>query len=502
VDRARVTHVQFLGEYREALFKLSTRPEDSEQQRQAEQTCRHALARYGLSEDKRWQERGIVTALDKREREALRGEIGELLLVLARTVGEKAVERTEAATQEALELNRLAEECFAVDEQPHELWRQRALICKQSGDREAAAEAQRRADALPVVTLRARTLEARRLTHEGRFRDALKVLAVPSMRATADHFWVWFLLGLCRQRTGENANAVTCYTTCIALVPELADPYRNRGLAYHALGDFVPAEADFDRAIELASERAETYVDRAKAREGRGDLGGAESDLTTAIERGYPDTLVYYLRARVRAKAGKKKEAQSDRKVLRQREPTSELGWIARGLDRLGEDANGALADFEKALRINPTSHAALMNKAHVLAERQNKQKEAVAVLEQALALYPDHSETLSGLAVVLARLGRREEALKRLNAALERDTRPPLRYQGACVLALTSQTVDADADSAIVHLRAALLYGYGIDKVQQDADLAPLRRKIAFKRLVRMAEMMREQRAEGRNKR
>jgi tetratricopeptide (TPR) repeat protein len=501
-DRARVARAQFVAEYREALFKLSTRPEDGEQQRQAEQTCRQALARYGVPEDERWQERLLVTSLPERERQALRGEVGELLLVLARTLAEKADDRAEARTGEALELNRRAEACFAVDEQPRELWLQRARLCAQGGDREAAVEAQMRADALPVETVRARTLEARRLTHAGRFRDALPLLVAPAVRETPDHFWAWFLLGLCRQGLGDHARAVTCYTTCIALVPELADPYRNRGLAYHAQGEFAAAKADFDRAIALAPERPETYVDRAKAREALSDLGGAESDLTTAIERGYADTLVYYLRGRVRSKVGKKKEAQSDRKVLRQREPTSELGWIARGLDRLGEDAAGALADFEKALRINPSSLAALRNKAHVLAEKQNKQQEAAAVLERVLELYPDSSETLSGLAVVLARLGRREDALKRLDAALQRDTRPPVRYHGACVLALTSRTVSTDADSAIVHLRAALLNGYGIDSVDHDADLAPLRRKVAFKRLVRMAEMMREQRAEARNRR
>jgi serine/threonine protein kinase/tetratricopeptide (TPR) repeat protein len=501
-EQARAARTKFAAEYREALFKLSTRPEDSEQQRQAEQTCRQALARYGLPEDARWQERSLVTALEEREQRALLGEVGELLLVLARTVGEKPkADCKEESTAEALELNRLAESAFSAEDQPPELWRQRALLLARSGDSEGAKEAKARAESLPVESLRARTLEARRLTHEGRFRDALPLLTGPSVRETPDHFWAWFLLGVCHQGMGHSARAVTCYTTCIALVPGLADPYRNRGLAYYALGEIASARVDFDRAIALAPERAETYVDRARAREALADLGGAESDLTTAVERGYADTLVHYLRARVRRRAGKKKEAQADREVLRKREPTSELGWIARGLDRMGEDAAGALADFDRALSINPTSRAALRNKAHVLAEKQNQQKEAAAVLERVLELYPDHSETLSGLAVVLARLGRRAEALKRLDAALLRDTRPPVRYQGACACALTSREVPADADTAIVHLRAALLSGYGIDKVQTDADLAPLRRKPAFKQLVRLAELMREQRA-ARNRR
>src|SRR5262249_41066952 len=68
---------------------------------------------------------------------------------------------------------------------------------------------------------------------------------------------------------------------------------------------------------------------------------------------------------------------------LRQ-EPTDEKSWVARGMARLAKDAPGALADFQKALDLNPRSLAALQNVSHVLA-RTDQTEEAVKVLDKAV---------------------------------------------------------------------------------------------------------------------
>src|SRR5205807_2382170 len=112
--------------------------------------------------------------------------------------------------------------------------------------------------------------------------------------------------------------------------------------------------ADFDRSIELKPDVADAYFNRGLARKATGDLAGAEADFTSALEHGSDLTRVYFVRSEVRAQRGDKAGAESDRQEGFKREPVEESCWNARGYAKLGSDAKGALADFEKALERNP----------------------------------------------------------------------------------------------------------------------------------------------------
>ena len=89
-----------------------------------------------------------------------------------------------------------------------------------------------------------------------------------------------------------------------------------------------------------------------------------------------------------------------------------------RGLARLPGDPHGALADFDAALALNPRSQSALQNKANVLSEHLGRTEEAIRVLDTAIEHHPDYVKALAGRGVLLARLGRREAALRDAQAA------------------------------------------------------------------------------------
>src|SRR5207245_1605920 len=93
-------------------------------------------------------------------------------------------------------------------------------------------------------------------------------------------------------------------------------------------------------------------------------------DLTNALELGAPYTRVYFARADARERVGDRDGARHDREEGMRREPVDELSWVARGVARVkeGGDPEGALTDFDRALKLNPTSLPALLNKAHVYA--------------------------------------------------------------------------------------------------------------------------------------
>ena len=75
---------------------------------------------------------------------------------------------------------------------------------------------------------------------------------------------------------------------------------------------------------------------------------------------------------------------------------------------------------------VNPRSLAGWQNRAHVLAERLGRTREAIAALDRVLALHPEQVPALAARGVLHARLGRRTEALRDAKAALSRDGHNP----------------------------------------------------------------------------
>jgi serine/threonine protein kinase/Tfp pilus assembly protein PilF len=460
-DKARQVRDEFQGKRWDAEFLLAKRPDSRDQLDRGETDCRTALGLYGVLKDGRWQERPELTALPAKERADLRAEVAELLYLLAWTLKENG----EARAAEAESCRRLAEECFGHEEDP--LGRSSESIYKV-------------------------TIKARDLTADERFSEAMALLE-PVVKEQPWHFKAQLLLGRCYFGLGKYHEAVSCYTACIALKPNLYGSYASRGEAYLVLGEWKAAKDDFDRVIELKPKRAETYIDRAIAREhlkdlkGKKDLKGAEADLTAALELGIPFTRIFFFRSRIRKEMGDKKGARNDFQEGMRREPTEELSWNARGYARMNNgDMDGALADFDRALAINPTLRYALMNKVHVLAVIQRKNTEARQILERVLEYSPEHSPALAALAVVLARLGETKLAHQRIAQALDRNIGPKIQYQAACVYALTSKKKPDDADQAIMHLRLALRDPQLGENPETDEDLASLRGKPAFTRLMR----------------
>jgi eukaryotic-like serine/threonine-protein kinase len=470
---------QFDEERKTAQFLLYTRLAEPEQRDAGLACCARALSHYQVPDNPDWQQLPAVLALPDEERQRLREAISELLLLQARAVLVRHREHPDREQlHDGLRLNRLAmnlEESAAVYAQQAE------FLGLLGVEDERAARA--RSEALPPRTARDHYwLASEHLAH-GRTQEALPLLQ-QATRLEPANYWAWFVLGNCHDRLGEDVRAEACYATCITLAPDSHWAYFNRGLAFLRQKDYAQACADFDEVLRLRPDVTEAWINRAQARQGLGRFGDAVQDLTEALERGAPDTRIYFLRSRLRAKLGDAEGAKRDREEGLRREPCDEKSWVARGFNRLADEPQGALADFEQALRINPNSVAALQNKAHVLAEKLGRTEEAVTVLTRLLELHPGAGASRSGRGVLRARLGRRDEAIKDGEDALLQDATPPRLYQVACIYALTSRQQPDDRLRALQLLSSALARGYGADLLPSDNDLDPLRDLPEFRRL------------------
>jgi serine/threonine protein kinase/Tfp pilus assembly protein PilF len=495
---ARTALDQFREEKLATDFCLNTREPDQTHLDEGLRRGQLALARYRVVEDERWTDTTLVRSLPLAEQERLREEVADLLWTLVRAtslLGSRAPEpRRLEFLASALTLSRRAETCYPAGEAPKALWVQRADLADLLGQREEAQSLRHKAEAVPAQTARDHFLLALELRDRGQtlqavplFRSAIGELEEALLRSPWD-LWGWYLRGNCHDLLRQDQEALTCYTVCVALNPGCYEAYFNRALVYYRGRRWQEACTDLGRAIDLRPELPEAYFQRALAEKERGDHGAAERDLTRALALGLPETRIYFLRSEVRAHLGDQEGARCDREEGLGRQPSDEHSWLERGIARLGKkDSSGALDDFEEALKVNPRYLPAWQNKGHVLANLGHNEQ-ALQAIEQAVSLYPDFVPARLGRGVLLARLGKRDEAHRDARAALDRDANPGTLYQVANIYALTSRQNPSDSLEAFPLLKRALAGGFGLDIIDQDTDMDPIRTQAAFRRIVTAA--------------
>ncbi|QDU22613.1 serine/threonine-protein kinase [Urbifossiella limnaea] len=443
---------------------------------------RGVLDRYDAAGDDNWLSSPAVRSLPAADGERLRQDVGETFYLMAQVALLKAGAVADA-TERGLELDRAAAwneraERFAGDRLPRAVREQRAALLALRGS------------PLPVEappepgSARDRFLFGAQLARGGRHRDAIPHLT-EATRQDPSNLSAWFVRGTAHLALEQNELAAVCFAACVALRPDFAPAWQNRGVALARVRQFPAARADYDRALDLAPTRGEVYVLRAGLRDAAGDLKGAHDDLTAALAAGVSPVRVHFLRAAVRDRLGDTAGAAADRAAGLTLTPADELSWVARGEVRKARDAAGALTDADAALKLNPTSAPALQLKAHLLAEHLNRPADALVVMDRAVGFHPDYVRARAGRAVLLARGGRRDAAVQDAKAALLLDTRGPNLYQVACVYALTTATHPADKPEALRLLAAALRAGFGQQYVEADPDLAALRGDAEFQRLL-----------------
>jgi serine/threonine protein kinase/Tfp pilus assembly protein PilF len=463
----------------------------------AVRSAEKALAAYRVLDTERWWATEPATRLAPNQAVELRERVAALLLDLSRAGGTRAALATGGDRSQWLERandwNRRAEQAFPA-EAPRGVWTQRAWLARLAGDAAGADAAARTAAGIPLRTAVDFRTEGRELMEHGKLKDASERLA-KAVELDPTDFWATFNLGMSHYARREDQAAVAAYDKCVSLDPAVPGAYYNRGMALLRLQQFQKAEDDFTRVIAAKAEWAEPYLNRAAAREALGQFDPATEDLSRALDLGYPPTAVLLTRSRVYARAGKADLARLDHAEGMKGTPTDDRGWITRGIAHMPNDPKAkldeyqaALADFDKALALNPRSASALQFKARVYS-RANENRRAVDVLTELLGYYPEALDALSGRAMLYSRMGERAKAHVDADVALRlADEAPRTVYQLAGVYAMTSATHPDDKREAFRLLASALRKGFGFDLLDQDRELDPLRSDPEFSEVIESA--------------
>ena len=85
-------------------------------------------------------------------------------------------------------------------------------------------------------------------------------------------------------RSGQYEESIPQFDVVIRLVPDFAEAYHGRGLAYYNEDQIDRALEDFDKAIELKANYADAYRNRGVLYTNRGQITLGVPDLRRALE--------------------------------------------------------------------------------------------------------------------------------------------------------------------------------------------------------------------------
>jgi tetratricopeptide (TPR) repeat protein len=278
------------------------------------------------------------------------------------------------------------------------------------------------------------------------------------------------LAGLVCLSAGDNEAALAWFDRAVLLDPAAAQGWSNRAAALHELGR-DGALAAYDEAVRLGLAEPELFYNRGNLLRaaGRLDEAIASYDAALALNPAYPEAL--RASALVLRDLGHREgalefldeatrlrpdfvEALVDRGDLLQSLDREEEAIAAydRALGRAPDHAaalnNRAAAlltlaryreageAFDAALRAHPNSPQSWNNRGNLMLATQNPEA-ALASYERALALRTDYLEALIGRSGAKKQLGRFDESLTDLDAALALDPQSDHARNNKAVLLL-----------------------------------------------------------------
>jgi lipoprotein NlpI len=206
----------------------------------------------------------------------------------------------------------------------------------------------------------------------------------------------------------------------------VAVAYLVRGLGHNALGEPDEALADMTRAIELAPSFAPAYAARGELLAHRREYEKALADLNEALRFDPADAETWHQRGDVNDILGRGDAAIADYGEAIRRNPRADY-YIDRGaaFDKR-RDRERAMADYDRALRLEPDNARAHSSRGRMRFER-GEFADAVPDLMKAADLDPDAPYYAIWLYLARARAGETDAAaeLERRAAAFNPEAWP-----------------------------------------------------------------------------
>lgn len=177
---------------------------------------------------------------------------------------------------------------------------------------------------------------------------------------------------------------------------------------------------DCDRALALDSKSGSAVFCRARAKHGKGDLRGALADYNLAVAAAYGGYATHHNLGLVHRALGKLQDSENAFSEAIRLDGTIPACWYWRGVVRSERnDFEKALADYGKALELNPSFEEALLDRADIRAA-QGQFDAALADIRKALETNPSSALATRALGNLFLDQGKIPDALVNYRKACE----------------------------------------------------------------------------------
>lgn len=212
----------------------------------------------------------------------------------------------------------------------------------------------------------------------------------------------------------EYFRAQAHYNECLRLDPYFAEAYRSRGIAREHLGEHAKALTDYNVYVDLRPQDAEALFSRAVLRFDAKQYLLARQDFLKLITLPTGETnTVYFSQEKYSDANGKVFTAQGTGKDYLY----NYLGLIETKLSRY----NVAIAWLDSAINLAPGNASYWINRGATKLEKKDKEG-AAADFEQALKVDPGNSLALHNLGTLKAAAGESESSEKLLSESIEKN--------------------------------------------------------------------------------
>jgi tetratricopeptide (TPR) repeat protein len=194
-------------------------------------------------------------------------------------------------------------------------------------------------------------------------------------------------------RFSDNpAGAITNLDQAIALEPDTADYYEQRGFQFSLLNDNDRALADFEKGLALKPDDARIFFVRALTFKEMGEDARALADLDRAIALTPQEPTYYSVKAKIYLRQGKTAEALAmlDQGIAIKPDHAQFFQDRAEVYRKLG-DAKGEEAALARLIALKPKEQYGILLRAF-LYEKLGKPALAIADYDALLALDPNHN--------------------------------------------------------------------------------------------------------------
>uniref|UniRef100_UPI00286BCE69 tetratricopeptide repeat protein n=1 Tax=Chamaesiphon sp. OTE_20_metabat_361 TaxID=2964689 RepID=UPI00286BCE69 len=264
------------------------------------------------------------------------------------------------------------------------------------------------------------------------------------VRLSVDRGTEYYEIGNCQQ-------AIAAFDRAIDLDPQCVDAYCGRGNARRFIGDYAGSWTDFDTAVQLAPELGVAYIGR-----GLGACFGSPSnaDPRTDFEQGknlltQPATAIeYVMRGTATAQLGDSQGAIADYNLAIDINPRLLVAYNNRGnLRQHLDDIDGAIADFSQVLKIDPQSAIAYNNRA-IIYTQTAQMSLAIADFTKAIELQPDFVSVYNNLGNAYCQMSQSAAAIAQYSKAISLDPDFAVAYSNrANIYRVEENIADAIAD-------------------------------------------------------